>query len=104
MTVIGIADASRRLSKLVNQAAFGQEIVVLTSRGQAKAVLLGIDTFEQLVGAHEYKKRKLMPLEVFRERFRAAMAEEGYESREDILALVREVKREQVDEETGTID
>ncbi len=62
------------------------------------------DAFEQLVDAQGYKKRKLMPLETFRERFRAAMAEEGYESREDMLALVREIKRELVNEETGTMD
>lgn len=44
---------------------------------------------------YKYRKRTLMPLDAFRKRFRAVLAEEGYESREDIVALVREIKREQ---------
>ena len=47
------------------------------------------------MNVYKYMKRTLMPLDEFRERFHAVLAEEGYESREDIVALVREIKREQ---------
>lgn len=94
MSTISIADASRRFSQVVNRAAYGSEVVVLTSRGQAKAVLLGMSAFQALVGMGEYANRPLLPLETFQDQFSAALAEAGYDSREKIVDLVRDVKRE----------
>ena len=48
MERVSIAQAKRELSRLVNRAAFGHEIIVLTSRGKPKAVLLGLEDFERL--------------------------------------------------------
>jgi prevent-host-death family protein len=50
---VSIAEAKRELSRLVNRAAYGHEVIVLASRGQPKAVLLGIADYEHLRGAEE---------------------------------------------------
>ena len=100
MSTVSISEASRHLSRIVNKAAYGQEFVVLTSRGQAKAVLMGIDAFEHLVGTYEYAQRPLKPLDTLRLQVRQALGEAGYDSRESIVALVRDVKHEMSNERT----
>jgi prevent-host-death family protein len=94
MSTISISEASRKLSHLVNRAAYGREIVVLTSRGKAKAVLLGMEAFEELVGGREHSQRPLMSLDTFQHLFRQTLAEAGYETQEKIVELVREVRRD----------
>jgi prevent-host-death family protein len=94
MTTVSISDASRQLSQLINRAAYGRDVVVLTSRGQAKAVLLGMDAFDHLVGMRTYAEQPLMPLDEFQQKFRAALVVAGYETPEQIVALVREIRRE----------
>ena len=54
---------------------------MVTSRGKAKAVILGVESFEELVGLSEYDELKLMPLNRFRKEFREALAESDYRSR-----------------------
>ena len=92
MSSVRIADASRQLSQLVNRATYGRELIVLTSRGQAKAVLLSVEAFEDLVEMREHAQRKLMPIDSFQQQFQQALAEVGYDSREKIVSLVQEVK------------
>jgi prevent-host-death family protein len=92
MSSVSIADASRQLSQLVNRAAYGREVVIITSRGQAKAVLMGVEPFRKLVGSQ--KKAHLIPLDAFQKQFSDALVEAGYDTREKIVNLVREVKRE----------
>lgn len=94
MSSVRIADASRQLSQLVNRAAYGQELIVLTSRGQAKAVLLGMEAFEDLVGMREHANRELIALDSLQQQLQEALIEAGYNSREKIVNLVREVKQE----------
>ncbi len=53
MDTISIAEAGKQLSQIVNRASYGHEVLVLTSRGKPKAVLVGIDTFEQILGIHK---------------------------------------------------
>lgn len=73
---------------------FAGKIVTLTSRGQAKAVLLSMEAFQELVGTRQYTRQELMPLDTFAEGFRRALAEAGYGTREKMIDLVRQVKRE----------
>lgn len=98
MTQVSIANASRQLSSLVNRAAYGREVVTLTSRGKAKAVILGVESFQKLVGMSEYAQEELMPLDAFRAAFHRALEEAGYSTRESVVELVREVKRELAEE------
>jgi prevent-host-death family protein len=102
MSIVSISDATRQLSRLVNRAAYGREVLVLTSRGQAKAVLLGMEAFQDLVGARQHAQRPLMPLDTFQNQFRKALAEAGYDTEEKIVELAREIRREAVaDRETS---
>ena len=98
MSTVSISDASRTLSRLVNRAAFGNEIVILSSRGRAKAVLLGLETFEELIGMREHAKQQLVPLDIFQQQLRQAFADAGYDTTEKIVDMVREVKNELVAE------
>lgn len=94
MSHFSIADASRQLSRLVNLAAYGREVVTLTSRGKPKAVLLGMGAFRELVGVREAGNRKLMTPDTLQRQFRQALAEAGYGSPEGIVELVRKVRQE----------
>ena len=102
MSNVSISEASRNLSHWVNRAGYGRDLVVLTSRGRAKAVILGIETFERLIDIHQYVHRPLVPLGQLRQELHQAMEEAGYHSREDVIALIQDVKREQADEWLGS--
>jgi len=45
---VGIRQAARQLSRLVNQAVYGHEHITITSRGKPKAVLLSIQEYTRL--------------------------------------------------------
>jgi prevent-host-death family protein len=47
-TYVSIGQVKRDISELVNRVAYGQEQVVLTSRGKPKAALISIEDFERL--------------------------------------------------------
>ena len=98
MSSVSVAEAGRQLSQLINRAAYGREVVVITSRGQAKAVLLGVEAFDQLVGLDDLSDQPIPPLSEFRQRTKAALAEAGYSTREQILELTRIVRQEQFEE------
>ncbi len=44
-----IGQVKSNISELVNRVAFGDERIVLTSRGRPKAVLIGLDDYQRLV-------------------------------------------------------
>lgn len=94
MTQVSVSEASRNLSHWINKASYGRDLVFVTSRGKPKAVIMGADTFAALVGMQEYASRELLPPETFRREFRAALAEAGYQTKDEMIALVQEVKRE----------
>lgn len=95
---VSISEASRNLSHWVNQASYGRECVMLTSRGRPKAVLLGVETFETLLGIQSAATTPRMPVEQLRRELRQVLAEAGYGTKEEIVALVQDVKRELADE------
>jgi prevent-host-death family protein len=94
MNTISIAEAGRQLSQIVNRASYGHEVMVLTSRGKPKAVLVGIETFEQIIGIHKIAEGIQMSASDLQNGLRLALEENGYDSTEKIVALVGEVKRE----------
>lgn len=59
MESVGIAEAKRDLSRVVNKVAFGQTPVILTSRGRPKAVLIGHGEFLRLSGGAPQKLIRL---------------------------------------------
>ncbi len=94
MSTISIAEAGRQLSQVVNRASYGHEVLVLTSRGKPKAVLVGIDTFQEILGIHKIAESIQMPVGELQSGLQQALAEEGYDTPEKIVDLVREVRRE----------
>lgn len=95
---VSISEASRNLSHWVNQASYGRECVQLTSRGRVKAVIIGIEAFEALLGVQSAPANERMPVAQLRREFRQALAEAGYQTQDELLALVREVKQELAEE------
>jgi prevent-host-death family protein len=49
---IGIARAKARLSELVNRVAFGNEYIILESRGKPKAALVSLEDLKYVQSAH----------------------------------------------------
>ena len=94
MTSVKIIDASNQLSELVDRAADERELIILTSEGKPKAILLGVEAFEALVGMREYANRQLIPLDSFQQQFQQALIEAGYDSHQKIVNLVQEIKQE----------
>lgn len=48
-TDASIGQVKRDISELVNRVAYGEERVILTSRGRPKAVLIGMKDYQRLV-------------------------------------------------------
>lgn len=94
MNTISIAEAGRQLSQIVNRASYGREVMILTSRGKPKAVLVGIDTFQQILGVHKIAEGAQMSASDLQLGLRQALEEGGYDIPEKIVGLVREVKQE----------
>lgn len=49
---IGIARAKARLSELVNRVAFGNEYIILESRGKPKAALVSLEALKRMQSAN----------------------------------------------------
>lgn len=95
---VSVSEAGRNLSHWVNQASYGRECVVLTAHGRAKAVIIGLEAFETLLGLDVAANTQPMTLPTLRSEFRTALAEAGVHTRDDMVALVRAVKQEMVQE------
>jgi prevent-host-death family protein len=95
---VSVSEAGRNLSHWVNQASYARECVVLTAHGRAKAVIIGLEAFETLLGLDVAANAQPMALPKLRSEFRAALAEAGVHTRADIVAMVRAVKQEMAQE------
>jgi prevent-host-death family protein len=45
---VGVRQAGRQLSRLINQAVYGNEHITITSHGKPKAILLSVKEYERL--------------------------------------------------------
>ena len=98
MTLVSVSEASQNLSHWINQASYGRECVIVTSRGRAKAVLIGVEAFEAMIGVPNQAREPARSVEQLRREFGQALAEAGYRTPDQIVELVRQVKRELADE------
>lgn len=94
MSRVSVSEASRNLSHWINRAAYGQESIILESHGRPKAVLIGMEVFEELIRNHPDLRRKPMATDEFRADFRQALEEAGYRTADDIVRLIQEIKSE----------
>lgn len=104
MSTVSISQASRNLSHWINKASYSGEAVVLTSRGRAKAMLIGIDAFQTLLGLPIEEDVALMPTGELRRQFYEALLDAGYETDEQIVGLVRQVRTEIDAEKFGDVE
>jgi prevent-host-death family protein len=102
MSTVSIAEASRQLSQIVNRASYGHEVVVLTSRGKPKAVVVGVETFQELLKVNQFAQTLPMPEVQFSQEFHQELSRAGYDTPEKIVTLVREVKQEMDQERQGS--
>lgn len=99
MSRVSVSEASRNLSHWINRAAYGQESIVLESHGRPKAVLIGLELFEELTRDRPEFKQERMSLTELRSGFRRALEEAGYDTPEDIVRLIEEIKVEMMTEQ-----
>ena len=59
---IGIARAKARLSKLVNRVAFGNEYIILESRGKPKAALVSLEDLKHIQSARSARPTRSQQL------------------------------------------
>ena len=92
---VSVNELNQNVNTWINRAEQSRDCVVVTANdGHAKAVLIGIETFEALLGIHTRTTGASMPLAEWQQEFRQALAAAGYHTREEIVALVRDVRRE----------
>lgn len=94
MTRVSVSQASRNLSHWINRAAYGRDTVILESHGRPKAVLMSVETYEDLLGIRQYLEREPLPTAELQDGLRHAFEQAGYTTEEDILGLIQKVKEE----------
>jgi len=82
------------LAELLAQATSSSNVITLSADGQKRVVLLSLELFEQLVGLKQYSQKELMPANQFQQEFHRALVSAGYDTRQKIIDLVQDVKRE----------
>lgn len=92
MSQVSVSEASRNLSHWINRAAYGQESVFLMSHGRPKAVLIGVELFEELTRTHPEQSSEPMSTAELRAGLRNGLREAGYETPDDIVRLIQEIR------------
>jgi predicted lactoylglutathione lyase len=83
------------LTELVQQVNHSPNAIALSVEGEQKAVILSMEAFQQLIGAQINPQ---MSKAEFQQQFRQALMALGFDTREKIVDLVREAKREVAEE------
>jgi PHD/YefM family antitoxin component YafN of YafNO toxin-antitoxin module len=94
MITATVNEMNGNLSSWLERANQG---VLVTEGGKTKAVMLSLEMFELLMGLPQ----PTMPIEQLRREFKQALAQAGYVTRDDIMALIQEVKLELAEERLG---
>lgn len=58
VTQVSIGQVKRDISELVNRVAFGEERIILTSRGKPKAAIVSIEDLTRLTDEHREQRKK----------------------------------------------
>ena len=66
---VGVRQAGRQLSQLINRAVYGCERIVITSRGKPKAILLSVGEYERLGAKGGQRREVLIEARCLREAF-----------------------------------
>lgn len=78
----------------LKKASTSRECVFVTDDGEPQAVIIGMDTFRALMGWQTMSTQPSLSAEELSRRFSQALADAGYHSEDDIMNLVKDVRRE----------
>jgi prevent-host-death family protein len=101
---ITLTDLKQSLGEIVNQAAYGDERILLMSRGKARAALISIEDLrklemlEQLDQQRQTQTAQFALLDELRQ-LRQSMANTGVTT--DSVEVLREIREERVNDLTG---
>ena len=100
---VSLNELNQQTEQWVNRAEQSRDCVVVTAHdGQARAVLIGIDTFTSMLGIQDRVEQAPLSVAELQQGLRQALAEAGYETRDEIVALVKDVRRELAAERAET--
>ncbi len=102
MSTITISQASQNLPHWINKVNYGHEAVVLTSSGRPKAMLISIEMFQQLLGIPLSSDKELMLPDELSKLISKSLHDAGYKTKQDVIDLVRDVRRELYNERYGS--
>ncbi len=89
-----------QLAELVRQVNDSQSAIGLSVDGQQQAVILSMEAFKQLLSGKIYAEHGHLFEPEFRQQFQQALVEAGFDTREKIIDLIRQVKRDVAEEYT----
>ena len=93
MPPVSVNEATGNLQNWVDKAVDG-EVVQLTVNGEKRAVLVGMEQLLSLMGFPQNPKKKDWSSEQWSENMRASFQEAGYNTPEEIVNLIKEVRKE----------
>ena len=98
MTVISVEQPDQALAEFVRGALYAREPVTLTAHGEAKAVLLSIEDYKILVSASKWLRKPILSWPKLQAEIQQSLHTSGYTTREAVLQLVRDAKRDAADQ------
>lgn len=104
---VSMTDLRKRLGHLVNRAAYGGERIMLVSRGEPIAAIIGVGDLQRLrqlsaglATQREQYTQALVSADLLRERIRRWQEAQGIEP-EDAVETLRQLREGRDDELTG---
>ena len=88
------ANHNTNLAELVRQVSTNQSAIGLSVDGNQQAVILSLEAFKQLLSGKIHAEHGQLSEPEFHQQLQQALVEAGFDTREKIIDLVREVKRE----------
>ena len=94
------ANHNTSLTNLVRQGSASHGAIGLSVDGHQQAVILSLETFKQLLGGKIHAEHGQLSEPEFYQQFQKALVDAGFDTREKVIDLVREVKRDTAAEYT----
>lgn len=88
------ANHDTSLAELIRQVSTSYGAIGISVDGQQQAVILSLEAFKQLLSGKIYAEHGQLSEPEFHQQLQQALVEAGCDTRETIIDLVREVKRE----------
>jgi prevent-host-death family protein len=104
---VSMTELRQRLGNLINRVAYGDQWIVLISRGEPKAAIIGVEDLQRLkqlraglAAERDQYARSLAAADLLRERIRRWQEAHGIEP-EDTVETLRQLRERHDDELAG---